>query len=161
MKYLQLFDHLGNLVKEFEVFVDGQDFTWAAPKPEPVWLGTIRLSSEKAVGEVEPTPEVVAVEREGPVMPEHPTVEPHDIEVDKKLEIYREAQDVEAEIEKAVEPEPEPESVESEAEQELEAPFTTPQITTGEQPESEVKHEPEKRSHKGRRSKGTGSQSSS
>jgi len=183
MKYLQIYDHLGNLVKEFEVFVDGQDFTWAAPKPEPVWLGTIRLSASKAAEPIEPTPEVVAVEREEPVMPEHPTIEPHDIEVDRKLEAYQEAQDIKAETEKAIEPELEPESAEGEAEQEPEAPFTTPSTTTEPEPESQltkkwevkdikrgeviigkrekVKHEPEKRSHKGRRSSRSSSSTSS
>jgi len=161
MKYLQLYDHLGNLVKEFEVFVDGQDFTWAAPKPEPVWLGTIRLSASKAVKPVEPTPEVAIAEREEPVMPEHPTVEPHDIEVDRKIETYQEALDVKAEIEKAIELESEPEVVEGKEGQEPEVPFTTPSTTTEKQPEGEVKHEPEKRSHKSRRNKRSGSQSGS
>lgn len=57
MKYLQLYDHLGNLVKEFNVYVEGADFEWVAPKPECIWLGTIKLSNEPAKEPVEPTPE--------------------------------------------------------------------------------------------------------
>jgi len=57
MKYLQIYDHNGNLSKEFPVYVDGEDFSWAADKPEAVWLGTIRLVTEPATKPVEPTPE--------------------------------------------------------------------------------------------------------
>lgn len=57
MKYLQLYDHLGNLIKEFNVYVEGADFEWVSPKPECIWLGTIWLSSVSGIKLVEPTPE--------------------------------------------------------------------------------------------------------
>ena len=161
MKYLQIYDHLGNLIKEFEVYVDGQDFNWAAPKPEPVWLGTIRLVAEKAAGQVEPTPEP---ELELTYEREHP---------EEALTIT---------VVETVKPEPESEA-EKEQEVPTPAPFTTQETTTkslepmteeeinkevareeafiAEFERREVKHEPEKRSDKSRRAKGTRSQSRS
>jgi len=43
VKKLRLYDHLGQLVKEFDVYVEGQSFTWRSPQPEAIWLGTITL----------------------------------------------------------------------------------------------------------------------
>ena len=43
MKVLRIYDHLGELKKELDIFVEGEDFTWSASYPEPVWLGTITL----------------------------------------------------------------------------------------------------------------------
>jgi len=183
VKYLQLFDHLGNLVKEFEVYVEGNDFEWAAIKPEPVWVGTIRLSAVKAALPVEPTPE--------PSLPLSVLVEPeHFGEPEPEAEL--------------VEPEPELTSEEG-AELEAQTPFTTPSSVTEPEAKEKPKPEPEpkidekckscdipygssvclsaqsyiafpncwmkkekkvkrelkKRSHKGSRAKGTGSQSGS
>lgn len=47
MKKLRLYDHLGNLVMEHDVFVEGQDFTWVATMPTAVWFGGIALVDEK------------------------------------------------------------------------------------------------------------------
>lgn len=157
MKYLQLYNHLGNLVKEFEVYVDGKDFDWAAQKPEPVWLGTIRLSNEKAAVPVEPTPEVPTPTE---VFPKQFTE--MEVTYGEKPEPIDEGelafQKVEAEA-RLEEIEEQQEAIEVEEEQEKGAkpPFTTQPTTIETQPESEVKHEPEKRSHKSRRAKGTGS----
>jgi len=120
MKYLQLYDHLGNLVKEFEVFVDGQDFSWAATMPVAVWLGTIRLVAEKAAGEVEPTPE-----------PEPEVKEPEGVEVPeevaKQIEEYEKLEEV---------------SAEEEAEVQTQAPFTTPETITEEEAKKEGEYVP-------------------
>lgn len=43
MKVLRIYDHLGELKKEFNVYVEGEDFKWQSSYPEPVWLGTITL----------------------------------------------------------------------------------------------------------------------
>lgn len=43
MKVLRIYDHLGELKKEFNVYVEGEDFKWQASYPEVVWLGTITL----------------------------------------------------------------------------------------------------------------------
>ena len=43
MKVLRIYDHLGELKKEFPVYVEGEDFKWQSSYPEPVWLGTITL----------------------------------------------------------------------------------------------------------------------
>jgi len=43
MKVLRIYDHLGELKKEFQVYVEGEDFMWQASYPEPVWLGRIVL----------------------------------------------------------------------------------------------------------------------
>ena len=66
MKVLRIYDHLGELKKEFNVFVEGEDFKWQSGYPEPVWLGTISLEDAGKEPEAEPTPEVVAAE------PTHP-----------------------------------------------------------------------------------------
>ena len=205
MKYLQLYDHLGNLVREFEVYVDGQDFNWAAPKPEPVWLGTIRLVAEKAVSQVEPTPEAVLIEvstaettKEVQIITEVPPVEREpEPEAEKVPEGY---EDVMLEcpdcgwkgkrsettfghddficpkcqvqsLKEVSEVKHEPTAEEildvaiAETEVgEIPVEFTPEQIAIENEylvPKSEVKHEPEKRSDKSRRAKGTRSQSRS
>lgn len=43
MKKLKLYDHLGNLKKEFDIYVEGQDFRYTFSTPVAVWLGTISL----------------------------------------------------------------------------------------------------------------------
>jgi len=43
MKVLRIYDHLGQLKKELNIYVEGEDFTWQASSPECVWLGTITL----------------------------------------------------------------------------------------------------------------------
>jgi len=62
MKVLRIYDHLGELKKEFPVYVEGEDFKWQSSYPEPVWLGTITLEEPGKEPEAEPTPEVVVVE---------------------------------------------------------------------------------------------------
>lgn len=161
MKYLQIYDHLGNLVKEFEVFVDGDDFNWAAPKPEPVWLGTIRLSATKAAEAVEPTPEpepekLMLVTQYLPEVFEH-QLEPEGKEPEVDEDYEAAVADLRPEFH---EPEPEPEA-EAEAEVPTQPPFTTPEKTTETKPEDEVKHDTKKRSHKSSRGKGTRPQSRS
>jgi len=82
VKKLRLYDHLGQLVKEFDVYVEGQSFTWRADKPEAIWLGTITLQDvDEKVEEVEeaaPEPEVeVASEKWKRLVPqEEVTPEP-------------------------------------------------------------------------------------
>ena len=156
MKYLQLYDHLGNLVKEFEVYVDGQDFNWAAQKPEPVWLGTIKLVSEKAAVPVEPTPEFEVIP-EGEVI-EGLTEEEQVYEAAKADQPESEVEEVVhvnvikeiVPVEESILPELTPEQA-----QEIEDLREEAEAEKCEQ-ESEVKHEPEKRVHKSRGAKRTG-----
>ena len=56
MKVLRLYDHLGELKKEFNVYVEGEDFKWESSYPEPIWLGTIALEEVGKEPEAEPTP---------------------------------------------------------------------------------------------------------
>ena len=58
MKVLRLYDHLGELKKEFNLYVEGEDFKWQSSYPEPVWLGTITL--EDASKEPEKPSEVAS-----------------------------------------------------------------------------------------------------
>lgn len=136
MKYLEIYDHLGNPIKSFDVYVDGQDFIWQAEKPEAIWLGTIRLVSEPAHVPVASTPE-----------PE-PEPEYEGMTYEEGLQKAIEETTITDTYKKA----------KQEVEVEPQAPFTTQEITTEVQPESEVKHELTKRSDKSRRGKGTGSQ---
>lgn len=71
MKVLRLYDHLGELKKEFNVYVEGEDFKHQESYPIPIWLGTIVLEEagkepekpEEVVPEaVEPEPEKASVE---------------------------------------------------------------------------------------------------
>lgn len=61
MKKLRLYDHNDKLIKEFDVYVDGQSFSWRSPEPTAIWLGTIALQDVEeevpAVPEVEQEPE--------------------------------------------------------------------------------------------------------
>jgi len=64
MKKLRLYDHNDKLWKEFDVYVDGQSFSWRSPEPTAVWLGTIALQDVEeevlAVSEVNVEEEVAA-----------------------------------------------------------------------------------------------------
>ena len=62
MKVLRIYDHLGELKKEFNLYVDGYDFKWEASVPEVIWLGTISIEELSKYPEAEPTPEAEAVE---------------------------------------------------------------------------------------------------
>lgn len=66
MKYLQIYDHNGNLSKEFPVYLDGADFKWEALHPEAIWLGTIWIVSEPSelliASEPEPEPMSLCLE---------------------------------------------------------------------------------------------------
>ena len=66
MKVLRIYDHLGELKKELNLFVEGEDFKWTASYPEPVWLGTITLED---VGK-EPEPVELYVPVEEPITKE-------------------------------------------------------------------------------------------
>jgi len=66
MKVLRLYDYLGQLKKELDVYVEGEDFKWTASYPEAVWLGTIAI--EEAGKEPEPVELYVPVEE--PTEPE-------------------------------------------------------------------------------------------
>uniref|UniRef100_A0A6M3IDN9 Uncharacterized protein n=1 Tax=viral metagenome TaxID=1070528 RepID=A0A6M3IDN9_9ZZZZ len=57
MKVLRIYDHLGELKKEFNIYVEGEDFKWQSSYPEPLWLGTIALGEAGKEPEAEPTPE--------------------------------------------------------------------------------------------------------
>lgn len=59
MKVLKLIDHTGQLMKQFNVYVEGEDFRWEASTPEPIWLGTITLQE---IGVEQEEPEVIAPE---------------------------------------------------------------------------------------------------
>lgn len=61
MKVLRIYDHLGELKKEFNIYVVGNDFKWEASVPEVIWLGTISLEELGEVPVAERTPEFVAV----------------------------------------------------------------------------------------------------
>jgi len=43
MKYLIIYDHIGEKVMEQQVFVDGNDWEYHALTPECIWLGTILI----------------------------------------------------------------------------------------------------------------------
>ena len=75
MKVLRIYDHLGELKKELNLYVEGEDFKWQSSYPEPVWLGTITLEeagtepekpSEVASEPLQPEPEVT---EENPLLP--------------------------------------------------------------------------------------------
>ena len=76
MKVLRIYDHLGELKKEFNVYVEGEDFKWQASVPEPVWLGTITLEEAGKEPEAEPTSEPEVVEPEPEVKVEEVKDEP-------------------------------------------------------------------------------------
>jgi len=67
MKVLRIYDHLGELKKEFNLYVEGEDFVWQSSYPEVVWLGIITLEepgkepekpTEVASEPLQPEPEV-------------------------------------------------------------------------------------------------------
>ena len=98
MKVLRIYDHLGELKKELNVFVEGEDFKWTASYPEPVWLGTITL--EDAGKEPEPIELYVPVEE--PITEEEAKEMQEDIAMDalREQEMATELQqEVEAEEE--------------------------------------------------------------
>ena len=43
MKVLRIYDHLGELKKEFNIYVEGADFKWEASYPEVIWFGAVIL----------------------------------------------------------------------------------------------------------------------
>lgn len=91
MKYLQLYDHNGNLVMEHNVYVEGGDFSWTAEKPTAVWLGTILLSDKKLEA-LEPVPEEKVIEAAGEVevVPEpEPELPSWEVEEQRQLEADR------------------------------------------------------------------------
>lgn len=96
MKYLQIYDHNGNLTREFPVYVDGEDFNWAADKPECLWLGSIWLVSEPSEILVTSTPEPEPIREYDKVQAafergeEKPEPEP---EIEPKLEVESEVKD--------------------------------------------------------------------
>lgn len=99
MKYLQIYDHNGNLTKEFSVYVEGQDFSWVSDKPEAIWLGTILLAAEPSRHLVKPTPEPE---------PEAEAIEPEAVvEVEAKDMEAMEADLKQRDAEKEVKHEPE------------------------------------------------------
>lgn len=61
MKVLRIYDHLGELKKEFNIYAVGNDFKWEASVPEVIWLGTISLEELGEPPVAERTPEVIAV----------------------------------------------------------------------------------------------------
>ena len=75
MKVLRIYDHLGELKKELNLYVEGEDFGWVAPYPEVIWLGTIVLV-EPGKEPGKPS-EVVS----GPLQPELETAEEADEEL--------------------------------------------------------------------------------
>ena len=64
MKVLRLYNHYGVKQKEFNVYVEGQDFKWEASYPEAVWFGSITLEEVGKEPEAMPTPEPEVVEPE-------------------------------------------------------------------------------------------------
>lgn len=61
MKKLRLYDHNDVLLNEFDVYVEGENFSWRSDKPTAYWLGSIVLEDAVDVPvipeEVEPKPE--------------------------------------------------------------------------------------------------------
>ena len=64
MKVLRIYDHLGELKKEFNLYVEGEDFKWIASYPEPVWLGTVTLEEAGTEPKAEPLPLPEVIEPE-------------------------------------------------------------------------------------------------
>lgn len=133
MKILRIYDHLGELKKELNVFVEGADFKWQANYPECVWLGTITL--EDAGKEPEKPGELVVeiVESDSET-----TIE--ELAEQQEVVVEKETHEVEAATEEEVEPQ---------------APFTTQLITTEELSEKEEGDEPKRLHGKRGRKSGT------
>lgn len=122
MKVLRIYDHLGELKKEFNVYVEGEDFKWQASYPEVVWLGTITL--EEAGKEPEKPSEVVSESLEMPAV----------------TEVFaKEFEKMEAHYGKEPEPEKLPTIIRHPEEGTFEVTEPEPEVK-----EEEVKHEPEK-----------------
>jgi len=132
MKVLRIYDHLGELKKEFDVYVDGKDFRWVSSYPEPVWLGTISLEELGKESEIQPTPEVEVAKPE-----------PEELTEEEELGQAPFLRQIEGDI-GAVDKE----------EATIKPPFTTALINTEESKEEEVKHEPKKGTRQARRRKG-------
>ena len=92
MKVLRLYDYLGQLKKELNIFVEGEDFKWTASYPEAIWLGTISL--EDAGKEPEPVESYVPVEE--PAEPESkPEFEDWQTKAEEELEGYEKEPEIE------------------------------------------------------------------
>lgn len=119
MKVLRIYDHLGELKKEFPVYVEGEDFKWHASVPEVLWLGTITLEKpdKEPVAEPTPIPEVVSeaqLELESEIgMELAPEPEPEQPEPETAEEA-----DIELYGDKWNKPEPEPEVIKEEVKDE-------------------------------------------
>ena len=98
MKVLRIYNHLGKLEKEFNVYVEGQDFKWQASVPECVWLGTIALE------EVSKEPEPVEVFK--PVEEPITEKEAEEMQVDNVIDALREQKIIEELEEREVKNEP-------------------------------------------------------
>jgi len=144
MKVLRLYDYLGQLKKELDVYVEGEDFKWTASYPEAVWLGTIAI--EEAGKELEPVELYVPVEE--PITEEEAaTLEQEGYEdamreqemvQEDEAQRYRDMKQAAIDL-GYIEP-----NEDEEAEVEPPAPFTTQLTTTEEAQEEEAKHEPKK-----------------
>lgn len=65
MKKLIIRDHLGEIVLEADVFLEGQDFTHIEPVPKPIWVKEIYICDpDKLPAELREEEEVVAPEPE-------------------------------------------------------------------------------------------------
>ena len=75
MKVLRIYDHLGELKKELNLYVEGEDFKWQSSYPEPIWLGTITLEDAGTEPEKpsesasEPLQPEIEVTEENPLLP--------------------------------------------------------------------------------------------
>jgi len=96
MKVLRIFDHLGELKKEFNLYVEGEDFKWQSSYPEPIWLGTITLEDAGKEPE-EPSESVSELSQPEPVvttdMP-HAAAEQYFTEPEPEPEVTEEAEKV-------------------------------------------------------------------
>lgn len=61
MKKLRIYDHNGQIWREFDVYLEGEGFTWRSPKPEAVWLGSIVIEDATEEPKVPEVVEFVAV----------------------------------------------------------------------------------------------------
>ena len=144
MKVLRIYDHLGELKKELNIFVEGEDFKYQTVTPECIWLGTIVL--EEAGKEPEPAPKWMPVEE--PITEEEAaTLEQEGYEdamreqemvQEDEAQRYRDMKQAAIDL-GYIEP-----NEDEEAEVEPPAPFTTQLTTTEEAQEEEAKHEPKK-----------------
>jgi len=176
MKFLQIYDHNGELQKEFEVYVDGEDFSWVADKPEAIWLGTIKLAPWPSMHSIEPTPElapyVPPLPHAGERIALPPELEPKEVTeeevekliektqtaiVEKRKEAEKARAAEEAEIESQVPFMTQGPVIEPELEERIEE-LPLDELVENEDGDmverKEVKHEPKKSSPKRSRKKG-------